>query len=239
MGPAPGSVRYPRIVDIESAWLEPTWFIDSDAPSVHDFATEAVGDATEPTDVAVRLFHAVRDGLRYDPYGMARNREEYRASVIAGMKRGWCVTKSVLLTAAARNRGIPARLGFADVRNHLSSEKLRAKMGTDLFIWHGYSELLLGDRWFKVSSAFNVELCDRFGVRVLEFDGTDDALMHPYDRAGNRHMEYVNQRGSFVDLPLEQMFSDFARLYPEWSDLDSRESSAEAAGDEAFAAPEG
>ena len=45
-------------------------------------------------------------------------------------------------------------------------------MGTDVFMWHGYSELLLGDRWFKLSSAFNVGLCERFGVEVLEFDGT-------------------------------------------------------------------
>ena len=226
-------------MDIESEWLEPTWFIDSDAAAVEDFATTAAGDADDPTEIAVRLFHAVRDGLRYDPYRMARNPEEYRASAIAGMKHGWCVTKSVLLTAAARNRGVPARLGFADVRNHLSSEKLRATMKTDLFIWHGYSELLLGDRWFKVSSAFNVELCERFGVKVLEFDGTADALMHPYDRSGNRHMEYVNQRGSFVDLPLEQMFADFARLYPEWADETVSGSSAEAAGDEVFSAPEG
>ena len=109
----------------------------------------------------------------------------------------------MLLTAAARRCGIPARLGFADVRNHLTSEKLSAQMGTDLFAWHGYSELLIGDRWFKLSTAFNIELCDRFGVKTLDFDGTDDALMHPFDMAGNRHMEYVNQRGSFDDLPLD------------------------------------
>lgn len=223
-------------MQIERRWLEPTWFIDCDAPAVEDFASSAVGDAVEPRTMAVRLFHAVRDGLRYDPYGMARNREAYRASAIAGMKTGWCVSKSVLLTAAARNRGIPARLGFADVRNHLSSVKLLEKMGTDLFIWHGYSELLLEGRWYKISSAFNVELCERFGVKTLEFDGTSDALMHPYDRAGNRHMQYVNQRGSFDDLPFDEIFSDFAELYPEWSDTEVRGSSAEAAGDKAFSA---
>ena len=34
---------------------------------------------------------------------------------------GFCVNKAVLLAALARAVGIPARLGFADVRNHLSS----------------------------------------------------------------------------------------------------------------------
>ena len=91
--------------------------------------------------------------------------------------------KSILLTASARHVGIPARLGFADVRNHLTSKKLSEQMGTDLFAWHGYSELLVDGRWFKLSTAFNIELCDRFGVKALEFDGTDDALMHPFDRS--------------------------------------------------------
>ena len=208
-------------VDIDPAWLRPTWFIDSDSPPVQAFAGAAV-DSLPPdasrTDVAVALFCAVRDGFRYDPYVSSREPDSYRAGSVAASTSNWCTPKSVLLTAAARSKGIPARLGFADVRNHLTSEKLSAKMGTDLFIWHGYAELLLDDRWFKVSSAFNIELCERFGVKVLDFDGTADALFHPYDEAGNRHMEYVNQRGSFDDLPLDQIKADFAELYGEPDD---------------------
>ncbi len=222
---------------IDAAWLAPSWYLDSDSPAVADFAAEAVGDATDPTDKAVRLFHAVRDGWRYDPYGMDPRPEAFRASHVVGLDTAWCVTKSVLLSAAARSQGIPARLGFADVRNHLSSEKLLERLGTDLFIWHGYSELLLDGRWFKLSTAFNVELCERFGVKTLDFDGTDDALMHPFDTAGNRHMEYVNQRGSFDDLPFDQIVADFAELYPEWqSETGSGERTAESAGDAAFSA---
>lgn len=199
--------------------LRSTEFIDSDHPAVQRFADEALAEAgldraADPTEKAVALFHAVRDGFRYDPYHLASDRADYKASTIVGTESNWCVPKSVVLTAAARAVGIPARLGFADVRNHLTSEKLSERMGTDLFAWHGYSELLLDGRWFKLSSAFNIELCERFGVKVLEFDGTDDALMHPYDQAGHRHMEYVNQRGSFDDLPLDQIFADFAEIYP-------------------------
>jgi len=231
--------------EIDGSLLTPTWFIDSNSPEVADFAAAAVGDATDPTDKAIRLFYSVRDGLRYDPYGMDRDREAFRASHITGLDSAWCVTKSILVTAAARNQGIPARLGFADVRNHLSSERLLAKMGTDLFIWHGYSELLLDGRWFKLSTAFNIELCDRFGVRTLDFDGTADALMHPFDKSGNRHMEYVNQRGSFDDVPYDEIIADFASLYPEWRATASAApddpeaagpSSAEAEGDDAFSA---
>src|SRR5690606_21539938 len=71
-----------------------------------------------------------------------------------------CIPKSVLLAAAARHRGIPARLG-----HHLTSEKLSASMGTDVFAWHGYAELLLNGQWRKLSTAFNIELCEKFGSR--------------------------------------------------------------------------
>ena len=199
------------------ALTAPTWFIDSDSDEVGRFVDRALAGGASPdddTDVAITLFRAVRDGIRYDPYNTTRDPDDFRASAVAGSSSNWCVPKAVLLTAAARHVGIPARLGFADVRNHLTSEKLQATMGTDIFAWHGYSELLLGDRWFKVSSAFNVELCERFGVKVLDFDGHHDALMHPYDQSGRRHMEYVRQRGSYDDLPLEEIFATFDDLYP-------------------------
>lgn len=201
-----------------------TWFIDSDSAEVGAFVVAALADAeislqpdTE-TATAVALFRAVRDGFRYDPYDISRDPDDYRASTIAQSSSNWCVPKAVLLTAAARHVGIPARLGFADVRNHLTSDKLEARMGTDVFLWHGYTELLLGDQWYKASSAFNYELCERFGVKVLDFDGTADALMHPYDESGRRHMEYVGQRGSFDDLPLDEMLTDFDELYPDLID---------------------
>lgn len=208
---------------LDPAWLAPTWFIDSDSDEVAEFAATAratAADDNDHTDVAVALFYAVRDGFRYDPYVRAEGPEDYRASSVAGTAANWCTPKSVLLTAAARHCGIPARLGFADVRNHLSSEKLAAKMGTDLFIWHGYTEFLLDGTWRKASSAFNIEMCARFGVKALDFDGTTDSLMHPFDEAGARHMEYVNQRGSFNDLPLDEIQADFDRVYGDWNSDD-------------------
>lgn len=195
--------------------LAPGHFVDSDHPDVIAFAErvcEAAG-ADDDRERAVALFLAVRDGIRYDPYALSIEPEDYRASTIVHASSAYCIPKAILLTASCRVVGIPARLGFADVRNHLQSEKLRATMGTDLFAWHGYSELWLGERWVKVSSAFNIELCERFGTKVLDFDGQNDALMHPFDEAGNRHMEYVNDRGSYDDLPLEEIMATFTELY--------------------------
>lgn len=210
---------------------DPTWFIDAHSPEVASFVdtalyAEAV-DRSDPRTMAVALFRAVRDGIRYDPYQVSYEPADFRASAVARSTSNWCVPKAVLFTAALRHVGIPARLGFADVRNHLTSAKLSASMGTDVFAWHGYTELQLDGRWLKASTAFNVELCHRFGTKVLEFDGEHDALMHPFDEAGNRHMEYVRQRGTFHDLPLDEIFATFAELYP-------RQATANMGADEAF-----
>lgn len=193
--------------------LSATPCIDSDHPAIRAFA-QAHALGTTPREQAVSLYRAVRDQLRYDPYRIDLSAQGMKASTALTEGRGWCVPKAVLLAAAARAAGIPARLGFADVRNHLSTERLRRTMQTDVFAWHGYTELWLDGAWRKATPAFNIELCDRFGLLPLEFDGVHDSLYHPFDRAGNQHMEYVNERGSFDDLPLAQITATFALLYP-------------------------
>jgi transglutaminase-like putative cysteine protease len=195
--------------------LRPGEFVDSDHPAVVAFAARAVAEAgaTTERERAVALFLAVRDGIRYDPFDLSRDPADYRASRIAEGHPNWCVPKSVLLAAAARSQGIPARLGFADVQNHLQSPRLLERMKTDLFAWHGYVLLHVDGRWLKVSSAFNRDLCERFGTKVLEFDGTADALLHPFDTDGNRHMEYVQDRGVYHDLPLDEILDTFDVIY--------------------------
>ncbi|MFO7549717.1 MAG: transglutaminase family protein [Acidimicrobiia bacterium] len=200
--------------------LRATRYLDFDEPSVAGFADRVVGDAVDPTVVATRLFEAVRDEIRYDPYRISLAPDEMTASACLRRGYGFCVPKAVLLAAVARSRGIPARLGFADVRNHLSTPKLLEQLGTDLFLWHGYVELSLDDRWLKTTPAFNRSLCERFGVLPLEFDGKADALLHPFDSSGRRHMEYVGDHGTFDDLPLERITAAYAAAYPAFDAID-------------------
>ena len=82
----------------------PTWFIDSDDRAVVAFAASTPRATPAATDVAVRLFYAVRDGFRYDPYNIDPRRSAFRASTVVESASNWCVPKSVLLTAAARHR---------------------------------------------------------------------------------------------------------------------------------------
>ncbi|MFY9511940.1 MAG: transglutaminase family protein [Rubrivivax sp.] len=194
--------------------LQATPLIDSDHTDVIHFA-ERHAQGADSRERAVALYLAVRDGFRYDPYRIDLSPVGMRASSVLAQGYGWCVPKAALLAATARAAGIPARVGFADVRNHLSTERLRQSMrGTDVFVWHGYTELLIGGAWLKATPAFNIELCERFGLLPLDFDGREDSIYHPYDRAGNRHMEYVAQRGSFDEMPLAQIVADFAQVYP-------------------------
>lgn len=197
------------------AHLAATDALDCAHPAVRAFAQEHARGTTE-RERAVALVHAVRDGFRYDPYRIDLSPHGMRASTVLANGYGWCVPKAALLAATARAAGIPARLGFADVRNHLSTERMRQTMQTDLFIWHGYTDLWLDGAWRKATPAFNIELCQRFGLLPLDFDGVHDSLYHAFDRAGHRHMEYVNQRGSFDDLPLDRIVADFRHLYGNW-----------------------
>ncbi|MFD1710362.1 transglutaminase family protein [Ottowia sp. GY511] len=197
------------------AHLAPTEAIDSTHPAVLAFVREHDRGADE-RQRAVALVHAVRDAFRYDPYRIDLSPDGMRASTVLAQGYGWCVPKATLLAAVCRAAGLPARLGFADVRNHLSTERMRETMKTDMFIWHGYTEIWLNGAWRKATPAFNLSLCEKFGLHPLDFDGEHDSIYHAFDKAGNRHMEYVNERGSFDDLPLDQIVSDFRREYPGW-----------------------
>jgi transglutaminase-like putative cysteine protease len=199
-----------------SDFLAPTHFVDSDSREVRDFVARALTGAGDlsPTAKAIRLFDAVRDEIRYNPFDIGTTADDYRASRIAIKPTNYCVPKAILLTAALRAAGIPAAVGFADVRNHLNSPKLAELMNTDLFIYHGYVAVWLEGRQFKVTPAFNTEMCERFGVKQLVFDGKSDALFHEFDRNSQRHMEYVNDRGWFLDPPIGQLLADFRTNYP-------------------------
>jgi transglutaminase-like putative cysteine protease len=199
-------------------YLGPGRFVDSAHPAVIDFAKKNSVGKTE-RERAVSLYYAVRDGIHYNPFQNFLVDETYRGSVCLERGVGWCVPKAALLAACARAGGIPARVGFADVKNHLTTPELTEKMGTDLFVFHGFTEFLLDGKWVKATPAFNLTLCTRFRVKPLEFDGTADSIFHPFDEHDRRHMEYVRDRGSFADVPVEEIKRVFSATYPRYYNL--------------------
>lgn len=203
-------------------YLRPTPFIESEHPAVVAFAREATRGSATTRDRAVGLYYAVRDGIRYDPYTTRLDPEVFKASTTLERKATFCVPKAILLAAVARAEGIPARLCFADVRNHLTTPRLLLAMRTDVFAYHGFTELWLGDRWIKATPTFNLSLCEKFGVKPLEFDGAHDATLHPFDQEGRRHMEYLRDRGSHADLPLDELLQGLREHYPHFFDARGR-----------------
>ena len=191
-----------------------TSIIDSDHPAIIAYAEGVVEDEIDPTQKAIRLYYAVRDSFRYEPYCLHWTPEGVKASATLDKGYGYCVTKAVLLAALGRAVGFQTRLGFADVKNHLNSEKLKRVMETDVFFWHGYVEIFLNDRWVKATPAFNRSLCERVGIKPLEFDGLEDSVFHEFDRQGEKHMEYVKDHGQFEDLPFEVIDSAIQECYP-------------------------
>lgn len=180
------------------------------------------------------LYYAVRDAVRYNPFLDFSQDDSFRGSVCLAKGEGFCIGKAALLAACARAVGIPARVGFADVKNHLTTPRLAEHMGgSDLFVYHGYTELWLEGQWVKATPAFNLELCRKFRVKPLEFDGRHDSIFHPFDVDERRHMEYLRDRGTYADVPVEEIKRVFRESYPGLYKLGkdaSRESFAPSAG---------
>ena len=203
-----------EMVDNLNQFLAAGAFIDSDSPTVAAFASRSIAGLTEQLGAVLRLYTAVRDEIIYDPYIDFADPINYRASGVLAARRGFCVGKAALLAAAARSIGVPARVGYADVRNHLTSPRLYELIGTDVFIWHSYADIFLAGQWVKATPAFDRALCDRVGIKTLEFDGRADSLFHPFDRAGRRHMQYLKDRGTFSDVPFDAIQAEFRDRYP-------------------------
>jgi transglutaminase-like putative cysteine protease len=188
--------------------------IDSNHKKIIQHAMDLVKDLGEdPIGKAVKIYYAVRDGIWYDPYSPFYLPEHYRASNVLKNGRGYCVPKASLLCALGRACGIPSRIGFADVRNHLATKQLIEFFGCDLFVYHGFVEFYLEDKWVKATPAFNLELCQKHKVDPLEFNGHEDSLFHEYNQEKKLFMEYVTFHGTYEDVPLEAILRAWEEVY--------------------------
>jgi len=197
--------KYPLDFQI---YLKPTPFIDFDSKEVIDFVNEIIKPIQSDFENIINLYYAVRDRFLYNPYKVSFNVEGFKASTVIKDGYGFCITKAILLTATARFIGIPARLGFCDVKNHLTSKKLTKVFG-DVFIYHSYSDIFLNGKWIKATPAFNESLCNIFNVEPLNFDGKKDSLFQQFNKEGRKYMEYVNDRGKNHDLPYDNIVLAF------------------------------
>jgi transglutaminase-like putative cysteine protease len=195
-------------------YLNPTSIIDSDSKIIIDYAMSVIKDADDdPISKAIHLYYAVRDGIWYDPYIPFYRPEHYRSSNVLKRGRAFCIGKAGLLCAVGRACGIPTRLGFADVHNHLATQQLVDYLGSDIFSYHGFMEFFLDGKWVKATPAFNKELCRRAKVTPLEFNGRDDSIFQPYNEEKKLFMEYIADHGTAADIPVDQIVEAWKTTY--------------------------
>ena len=195
-------------------YLAATQFIDTTHPDLQAFVAAHSHPQDSLRQQACDLYYAVRDHVRYNPYAFRPTQAHFLASHTLTQGEGYCVAKAVAYTACARAVGIPARLGFADVKNHLCTERLLALLGGNVFRLHGYSELYIEGQWVKATPVFNLSLCERFGVKPLDFDGRQDAIFHAFNAEGAQHMEYLHDYGHYADLPFDFILEQYRQHYP-------------------------
>jgi len=143
------------VISIED-YLKPTATIDCDNQLIREKAWNLIKGTNDTAAKAKNLFYWVRDEIKYNPLVPLEIFESYRASETLKRGEGFCVEKAAILAAFARAVGIPARLHFADIRNHLVSSRLLEVMGTNLFSYHGYTELYILRKWVKATLAFDL-----------------------------------------------------------------------------------
>ena len=196
-------------------YLSSTTIIDSDHSTVLEYAMEAAGDSSDQVERAVKLYLAVRDGIRYDPYSPFHLPEHYQASKVLERERSFCVPKVSLLCALSRACGIPSRVGFATVKNHLATKQLIDFLGSNIFVYHGFVEFHLEGKWIKATPAFNKELCERHNVPPMEFNGREDSLFHPFNQDNKKYMEYMEYHGTYADIPVDAIVAAWKNTYGE------------------------
>ena len=201
-------------------YLKSTTYIDSDHPKIKSFSKSLIHDLEDPVEKIKILFLRIRDEFPYIPFGVDIRHEAMKASRQIDRKSGYCVTKALLLSACARAVGVPARVCFFIVRNHLGTGKLEAALKTDLIVFHGSSEVYLNNKWIKLVPAFDLKLCQKLGVSPIEFDGVNDAIFQEFKPSEGQvssgsYMEYKKDYGSFEDFPYELAVNELKLYYPD------------------------
>ena len=87
-------------------------------------------------------------------------------------------------------------------------------IGTNELAPHGLVDVFYNGNWVKCSPAFNKELCAIYNVDVLDFNGTEDAVLQEYNKDNHKFMTYIEDYGHFEDVPVAFMAQNAREHYP-------------------------
>ncbi len=194
-------------------YLRQTDFLDYNHPDYDLFCADFNFEGLSRKEIAIQLYVHVRDYFIYDPYHLDLTHEGLKSSSVLNKRRAWCVEKSTVLAAVARRHGIPSRLGYAVVTNHIGVERLTSYLKREEIVFHGYVELYLNEKWVKCTPAFDQRICAITKVEPLDWDGETDSMFQAYE-GNEKFMEYLHFYGEFNDVPIELMNAEMKRYYP-------------------------
>lgn len=193
-------------------YLNPTSFLEVNHPSTLAFC-EAIDSNQSQKEIALDLYYKVRDSFLYDPFHLDLTQEALKSSTILQKKRAWCVEKAIVMATCLRHFGIPSRLGYAIVVNHIGTEKLSQFLQREEIVFHGYVEVYLDGKWIKCTPAFDQRICRFSGLTPLDWDGENDSLFQAFDH-DRQFMQYLHDYGTFDDVPIDIMNQEMKKYYP-------------------------
>jgi transglutaminase-like putative cysteine protease len=194
-------------------YLKPTVAINSNHEAIQETAKKLTLGCSSDVEKVIELFYFVRDSIKYSIYMVSTYLDDFKASTILTRGKGYCVQKAVLLTALGRATGVPTRLTFAKIRNYRVPAHLIEEMGTNIFPRHGYNQFYLNGKWVSAAATFDRELCQRNGLRTVEFDGVHDATLPKTDLAGNPYIEYLEKYEPQADLPMKWVAKEISKIW--------------------------
>ena len=121
-------------------FLRSNSYLQSDNPKVRAYAKEAVGDAQDPLEQAIRMERWVFQNLTNKNFGVGFA----SAAAVAESMEGDCTEHAVLLAAMARAQGLPARVAIGFVYAP-SVGQFGGHMWTEIYIdghWRGFDATL-------------------------------------------------------------------------------------------------
>ncbi len=193
-------------------FLKSNFFFDFEDDFVRETIKNIVGNSSNKKEKAKKIFYFVRDEIKYTMFAGIFTEKDYRSSAVLRRGKGFCVQKAILLVSLLRGAGIPAAIGFADIKNHALSEDTKKILGSDVFPYHGFAFVNLG-RWLKVTPTFDVDTCEKAGYPLIEFDGERDAVFPQYMENGKRFVTYLRYRGVCFKPPVDDMIKEWKKVY--------------------------
>lgn len=198
--------------DEKQIYLQATPILEVNHESTLDLIS-TIDKTLSKKEQAIALYYKVRDGFIYNPYHLDLRPEGLKSSKIMKQSRAWCVEKSIVMATGLRALGIPSKLGYGIVVNHIGVEKLTRVLKRDEIVFHGYVSAFLNGEWVKSTPAFDPLICRLSGVEPLDWDGENDALFQAY-QGEQKFMEYKHFYGEFADVPIALMNAEMKKYYP-------------------------